>query len=537
MSFALSFFIALFASSVLIPVLIRFAGRLQLVDMPDAERKVHSSVIPRTGGLGISIASFLAIFLALINVASLGLLLTSALVIVAFGLLDDARELTYKWKFFGQIIAVLLAMLGGVVMHNLPFCGIELAPVWLSLGITFLFILGATNAVNLSDGLDGLAAGTTLLSLGVIAVLSYLKGDFLLVIMAFAVMGALTGFLRYNPHPATVFMGDTGSQFIGFFTACLAILATQGEVNAYSSALPFLILGFPILDTMYVIVVRLRQGRSPFYADRNHIHHQLMELGFEHYEAVAIIYILQTVLVTLTYVLRFESDFIILGTYVGFCVSVIGMMAVGKWLHWHFHENGNYKVKQDRRNPFFHGIANHFEIITAALNYFMIALFILAVLMTHTVAEDMRAVCLGSPVILALVWLVARDKKANWLLRLCTNTTASILLYCASAHGEASTYRYLLDGYLIVFLAVMVLCFRISRRERFSLDTQDLLIFCIFVVLPLIPIDQQIVYLIIRITVVLYATEYLISVNRSRHTMLNLGSIACLFAVSAKLYL
>ena len=154
-------------------------------------------------------------------------------------------------------------------------------------------LVGITNAINLSDGLDGLAGGVTFLSLAAIAVLTYIAVDAGFMLLAtMSIMGSILGFLRFNTFPARIFMGDGGSQFLGFSAGVLAILLTQSSNTALSPALPLLILGLPILDTLMVMGERIYEGRSPFVADRKHIHHRLLALGFHHYEAVVTIYAL-----------------------------------------------------------------------------------------------------------------------------------------------------------------------------------------------------------------------------------------------------
>ena len=139
-------------------------------------------------------------------------------------------------------------------------------------------------------------------------------------------MGALLGFLRYNSYPARIFMGDGGSQLLGFGVGILAIYLTQSESVPYSAALPVLLLGLPILDMLTVIAIRLREGRSPFSADRNHLHHRLLGLGFDHWESVVVIYLLQTALFLAAWLLRYQSDLLILAVFGGFAAVLLGLL-------------------------------------------------------------------------------------------------------------------------------------------------------------------------------------------------------------------
>jgi len=291
MIIAISFALALFLSFVLVPLASRYANALGLMDAPD-ERKVHSQAIPRAGGIAIVIAFFVPALFWLSDIASLLGFFSGAAIIAVFGFLDDRHNLNYKWKFLGQILGVAIFLASNIEITKTPFLGLgDLLP-WVSYPVMAIFILGVINAVNLSDGLDGLAAGSSLLSLGFIALLGYGAAEYTIAIIAVSAMGALTGFLRFNTHPATIFMGDTGSQFLGYVAGCLAIMLTQAPSLAVSPVLAILIVGLPILDTFLVMVLRLYAGESPFKPDKQHLHHQLLSKGLMHYQAVGAIYLL-----------------------------------------------------------------------------------------------------------------------------------------------------------------------------------------------------------------------------------------------------
>ena len=305
MILALSFAMALFICSALVPLMMRLAPRLGLVDQPD-QRKVHDNPIPRAGGVAIVLAFFIPVLVWQQDASSFLSLLLGATIIAFFGFLDDRHNLSYQWKFAAQFLAVVVFLAGDISITKTPFLGLgDLAP-WASYPLLALFILGVTNAVNLSDGLDGLAAGASLLSLGFVALIAYSITEYGIALLAVTTMGALTGFLRFNTHPASIFMGDTGSQFLGFMTASLAILMTQSELTPVSPVLAVMIVGLPVLDTLMVMVLRVRSGVSPFRPDKRHMHHQLMAAGLRHYQAVAAIYLLNVILLTLAYSLEIQ---------------------------------------------------------------------------------------------------------------------------------------------------------------------------------------------------------------------------------------
>ncbi len=276
MILAYSFFIGLFVTMVLIPVLIRISGPAGILDYPNL-RKVHDKPIPRVGGIAIAAGALASIVIWLPLEGIVLSYIVGGVIVLCVGIWDDIRPLDYKWKFLGQSLAVACVIAGGLEFSHLPFFGLDPVPGYISYPITFLFLLGITNAVNLFDGLDGLAGGCILVSFAVITALAYLANDMSIPIVALAISGGILGFLRFNAYPAIAFMGDAGSQFLGFTAAFLALLLTN-EVNpALNPALPLLILGLPVLDTLSVIIRRILQRRSPFRGDRQHIHHRLLD--------------------------------------------------------------------------------------------------------------------------------------------------------------------------------------------------------------------------------------------------------------------
>jgi UDP-GlcNAc:undecaprenyl-phosphate GlcNAc-1-phosphate transferase len=318
MDLLLPFVIAMVITMALIPPLVRVAARLHVLDDP-ASRKVHTAPIPRVGGIAMVAGSLLPLCLWLPMDRTLEAYLLAVGVLVIFGAWDDRVALRARTKFAGQLIAVLIIMLvGHVSIDTLMFGEPAALPAWLSFSLTLLFLLGITNAINLSDGLDGLAGGTALLCCAAFALLGANWEVRFVETLSVVLVGALVGFLRFNNYPARIFMGDAGSQFLGFSVGVLSILLTRHSATPLSTAVPLLLIGLPVLDTLIVIVLRLRAGRSPFTADRMHFHHRLLALGFDHHEAVIVIYIVQCVLLLLAWQLRFENDLLIVAIFLGF---------------------------------------------------------------------------------------------------------------------------------------------------------------------------------------------------------------------------
>jgi UDP-GlcNAc:undecaprenyl-phosphate GlcNAc-1-phosphate transferase len=324
-----SLFVSLIITIILATLFNRLAMKLGIYDVPNA-RKVHTVPVPRIGGLAIAAGTFVSIVLWAPLVYPLRAYLIGAAILVTFGIVDDWKGLNFKTKFAGQLAAALIVVFyGGIEIVKLGALlpeGTVLAK-GVVVVLTLITIVGITNAINLADGLDGLAGGITMLSFACISYLAYIEQNFMVAIPAAALVGALFGFLRFNTFPATLFMGDTGSQFLGFSAAFFSLALTQGN-TALSPLLPLIILGFPVLDTLTVMCERLAKGRSPFKADKNHFHHRLMRMGFFHTESVFIIYVIQSILIVLAYLLRFQSEWFLLVGYLAFAILVLAVF------HW-----------------------------------------------------------------------------------------------------------------------------------------------------------------------------------------------------------
>ena len=309
----------------LTPAFSAAALRFQWVDIPN-ERKVHLVPTPRGGGIAMALGAFIPLCYWLHADAFVLAYLGGGGLLVFLGGVDDFRDLSPKAKFAGQIAAALIVVfLGGVRIENLGSLAPDnfLLPAWIGLPLTVFAIVGVTNAINLSDGLDGLAGGISLLIFSGIGYLAYLDANAGIGMICLALLGALFGFLRFNTHPASVFMGDAGSQFLGFSAVTLSLALTQGHPTPLSPVLPLILLGFPILDTLTVMATRISQGRSPFSADKNHFHHNLMQMGFLHPESVFIIYVFQALLLFASVSFRFYSDWSLLAGYLAFSLVIL----------------------------------------------------------------------------------------------------------------------------------------------------------------------------------------------------------------------
>ena len=296
------FTLAALIAFALTPVVRRTMIRYGVVDRPNA-RRVNTRPIPRAGGIAIAVG-FLVVALPFtllnesadwvptplnITAADLFALFAGGAAAAAIGVLDDLYDLRARWQLTGQVALALAAwVLGiGVSLINNPFAEAPLrfAPAF-SVGFTVFWIVGMINSINWIDGLDGLSTGIALIAsvtLGLISLTTQVSQP-LIAVLCFTLAGALAGFLRWNFHPATIFMGTSGVQFVGYTLAVLSILGSA------KVAVALLVLGVPILDTFWLIVRRIKEGRSPFSPDRAHIHHRLLDLGLSHRDTVLVIY-------------------------------------------------------------------------------------------------------------------------------------------------------------------------------------------------------------------------------------------------------
>lgn len=272
------------------PVIMSFAERIGAVDKP-GKRKVHETNMPRLGGLAIYMVFTVVLVVSFpISEFLKGLLLGST--IIAFlGAADDCRGIAPKFKLLGQITAALVVVYFGTTVQFVtsPFDGIILLGI-LAVPVTLLWIVGITNAVNLIDGLDGLAAGISAIAAVTIGIIAFLEGQYEVAVISFVLAGAIMGFLKYNFYPARVFMGDTGSMFLGFVLAILAVQGLTKSATVISLFIPVVIFGIPILDTFFAVARRFVNGNPIFQADKEHVHHRLLDLGFSHKQTVLLIY-------------------------------------------------------------------------------------------------------------------------------------------------------------------------------------------------------------------------------------------------------
>src|SRR6266481_3839355 len=297
------FLISATASLGFTPLLRRLCERYRLVDEPQDNRRVHLKAVPRLGGVAIFVALLitLSVLLLLNNLLTQTLrperrgiivFLVCGVLVLALGVYDDLSGANAKVKFAGLTgVATLFYLLGGrIVTLSIPFVGgVTLHPI-LGFLLTLIWIVGIANAFNLIDGVDGLASGSALFSSLVLLSVSLIQGRPVVAVIALALTGALAGFLRYNFTPASIFLGDSGSLFVGFSLAALSLQGSQKSSTAVAVAIPILAFGLPVVDTGVSIARRFLSGKPIFQGDREHIHHMLLERGWSQRRVSLVLY-------------------------------------------------------------------------------------------------------------------------------------------------------------------------------------------------------------------------------------------------------
>lgn len=532
----------MFITLALIPVFRRLAIRLHALDIPDA-RKVHPYPIPKSGGVAMAVGAVIPVFVWGVEDPFVRAVFLGAGIVTLFGVVDDFKDLGYKIKFLGQVTAALIAIFYGDVKITslgglLP--GDVLLPNWVAIPLTLIVIVGVTNAINLSDGLDGLAGGICLLSFICIGYLAHCGEQTAIAVMAVAMVGAIFGFLRFNTYPAILFMGDAGSQFLGFLAITLSLKLTQMNA-ALNPVLPLVLLGFPVLDTLTVMLERIREGKSPFVADKKHFHHRLMRLGLFHTEAVFVIYVIQSVLVTGAFVLRFYSEWMLLVLYLIFAgVILVGFTAADR-KGWTFRRydlvdkriKARLRVLKEKQ-VFIRVFFQTTEIVVPGLLLFTCFL-------PKSIPLYVSYLTIGLGCLMAAIWFFKKTWMPNTV-RLALYLLIPFVMYLSQVEmvgwmKDQAVQIYNL-GFGVMVLFVM-LTLRLTRRKKgFKITPMDFLILFIALVVPNLPDDRIQSYnmglLAAKVIALFFSLEVLIGELRGKIWKLNLWTLAALAVVTVR---
>ena len=544
MIFLSTLLLAVLITITTMPVFSAFAIRCNIaVDLP-GERKVHTRAIPRIGGVAMACGAIVPLLYWFHADRFVIVFLIGATTLVIFGLLDDVYDLPPKIKFIGQVLAALIVIIGsGVQIRNLGSLipdNYQLSEV-VSLPLTLLAIVGATNAINLSDGLDGLAGGICMLVFATLGYLAYLVGNQDIGLISLALVGALFGFLRYNTHPASVFMGDAGSQFLGFSAATLAIALTQGEPTL-SPVLPLILLGFPILDTLTVMVTRISQRRSPFSADKNHFHHHLLGLGLHHAESVLVIYALQAILVIAALLFRYFSDWLILTGYLSFSVAILFIFNRSRKNGWQPRRFDLFEIRIVGRLRI---LKREGIMIRKVFPVFALGIPLLLVASCCAANKVPYYTSIAALLLLAIIgftWTIGKQ----WLglaLRITLYLLIPFAVYLSETYPSAwlsnSAAHYGFTVLFGVFSVLILIISKFSRRQGgFKSSPMDFLIIILAVAIPNLP-DQsmheyQFGLVAAKIIMLYFSYEVLLAEMRGKYNLIAASTMMSLLVVVSR---
>ena len=536
-----TFLISTIVTILAMPISINLARKANILDIPD-ERKVHSAPIPRIGGTAMVLGAFLPIVLwAPLDQFVKSVLIGSGLVVL-FGLIDDIKHIGFKPKFAGQIAAALIVIFyGGLKIQTFGMLAPEgfLLPDWISIPLTLIAVVAVTNAINLSDGLDGLAGGISLLSFLCAGYLAYLCDFQSLEIMSVAMIGAIFGLLRYNTYPAVVFMGDSGSQLLGFFAITISLSLTQ-RCSQLSPVLPLFIIGLPVIDTLWVFVRRISLRKSPFVADKKHLHHKLLRLGLYHSESVILIYMLHAVFVCMAFIFRSKSDWFLLILYFSFSGTIAA--------------TAFFVIKDDRRikrYDFIDEILKHrlrilkdeiallkFSFKTSKILFISIIIF--SCFLPRQINIYFSFFSLAALFLITLSWLIKKEWTSG-IVEIIIFLIIPFLVY----FGEKDTF-YLMhtplkNAYSVSFgilTASTLLTLKFTRRSGFKTTPLDILILLFALVIPNLPDERiqnwQMGMVAAEIIVLFFSYEVLKGELRLETKNLSLATVAALAILSLR---
>ncbi|MFZ1414134.1 MAG: MraY family glycosyltransferase [Defluviicoccus sp.] len=553
MAYLASGLVSLLVTFAVMPSLARLAVQFGIVDHPNA-RKLHARPTPLCGGIAMVCGAALPLLLwAPADERTLQCLAAGLLVFVV-GIYDDCRGLHFRWRLLWQTVAAILIVQAGLTIEHVPFLRSDPALSWLALPLTLIFIVGVTNAVNLLDGLDGLAGGCVLLSFLAIAVVAPSAAVAPATLVAAVAIGALFAFLRFNSHRAMVFMGDAGSTLLGLVLAVAGILLSRAGNGAVSPILILPLIGLPIVDTMQVIIVRLLRGRSPFAADRSHLHHRLLSLGLHHREAVLVLYALQALLMGSALILRDAPERMVLLVFAVQAVLSVLAIQLPALLGWRYRPEAEFEAEAqreelgkefaapsgaERRNQWLRR-QRWLPSLSSALVRIAVAVFLLlGSIIPGEVPPGLAVVALLAAV---LVLLEDRGMVAGGFAMSRLGAFAAAMMAChLMMQGYMPTgvpSGWMLVGFGIGFMGLLTIAVRVTRRQVFPLSTQDGL--AVLAALGLFGgmvggvMPPTLGGPVIALTALFYGCEFVFVRDRNQLRLIRLATVASLVIVGTR---
>lgn len=517
------FLTAIFVVLILIPPITRLAVNLEQLDEPN-ERKIHSGKIPRLAGIAIFLAFLFSTLLFCDIDRTMRGFLAGGIVIFATGLYDDLVGMRARWKLLGEVVAAMVAILiGNMALRNLGDLfgsgDIFLGP--LAIPFTVLGIVGVTNAINLLDGLDGLAGGVSTIAAMALGLLAFMVGDQNLLCLIVALIGALLGFLKFNTYPARIFMGDSGSLFLGYSLSIFAVILCTGENTRISAVTPLLILMVPIVDTLMVMVTRQLSGKPIFSPDNSHIHHRLLGVGFGHKATVIIIYSLSYLLAIIGVTISDFSDFHQL-------LILLPIVLVLTLLHRFISPQMLDRLpclKSDeslKQSADYLIIFKYSEMIVSLVKYQVITVFCLCIFFASGFSTNAPIISFLLLVLSVSLLFMTHD-WCNRFLHFIIYLDGAYLIFLVENYGRSSTLgsvplHYLSHGLFLLMLICCGLKFYIDRRVRGLMQSPlEYLLFLIILSVPLLPPELLLQYHLLTVlakTVILFAVYRMVLLRK-----------------------
>ncbi len=546
---ALRFFPALFISLFLTPITIRFPNRFNAVDYP-GERKIHSKPVTRLGGVAVAVGVVVTLLFFEKMDRTLAAFLTGALLVVLTGFLDDLYHIPPAAKFVGEVLgAGVFILLSGIWITdfgNLFGFGVIRAGI-LAPAFTVFCMVGVMNALNLSDGLDGLAGGISAIACVFLGTFAYINQLWLPLHILLALLGALVGFLRYNTYPANLFMGDTGSLLIGYALSVACVLMAQyGGVGLRLSPVTIAgVVALPIMDTLLVMWGRLSRGENPFLPDKTHLHHRLLDMGLPHAAVVSILYVSTAAFGAQAWILRGWPDW----------VSFLAVLFLGSGVYGTVfllrHVGYRWKVEEERKDDQ-HGESPVYSLIARLMGRsvrhvgWVIGFGLgVPILVLPSIPRPLGAIALAAGIFVALLF--------PWKARATHSSVGYGLMYLACLFLLAILQLvpgapYWIPGYLAVLSAV-VMCWVLLKmkyqghREIFRISSFELLLIGVpmFVPLLLVPalglgdgLRRMLLTVSIESTAFLLAMKILVRRQPWRNHLIAIAFLAALGLIGVK---
>ncbi len=490
------FITSLMTAMIMIPSVSKLAIRIGGIDKPD-ERKVHCTETPRLGGIAIFCAFLFSVLFFTDIDRQIKAFLAGAVVIFLTGLADDLTGLSPRNKLIGETLAATVAILsGGISMTTLgnPLGLGEIQLGLCAIPFTIFAVVGVMNAINLIDGLDGLAGGTSAVACLAFGVLSWNTGNTSLMTLVVALLGAIVGFLRYNTYPARIFMGDSGSLFLGYCMAFFSVMLLNRSGGTVSPVAPLMILGVPILDTLVVMGGRKLSGVSISSPDKTHIHHRLLDLGFAHRFSVLLVYGLSYLLAVSALLLHGTRDSIQASVLMLFCIvlySALHLLTTSENAQQFLLLKSNKSIRQTHT---FRSLVGYSRFLLVVMKYLLLVILTLVIFVKPEYPVNIAwgggllLVCMSGLLLIGSRW-------GNSLLQSVIYFSGLISIFIVENYGRQTEFigwnliwiSHVLFACLLVVVGIKVV---LRKRVGHLINTPfEYLILFVVVAVPLLPTD------------------------------------------------